>query len=222
MTGSALPLRVTITGFGLFALIGAVTALYGPVIPVLIRTFALSEASGGLIMSAHFAGATAGIFAFGATARRFGYKALLLVSLGLLMAGCLGLANAPSWPFALGMTAALGLGYGGLAAGINELFAYGFGGRGTVMLSLVNAVFGIGATLGPLLLALTGATGFRGVLACALVGLPLLGLLLSQPNWQGEAQPRALAVTPRLNLGPVLLFVLVIFGYGLFESSVSA
>lgn len=46
----------------------------------------------------------------------------------------------------------LGLGFGGIDYGLNVLFAEGFGHRSTAMLNILNAHFGVGAVIGPLVI----------------------------------------------------------------------
>lgn len=51
----------------------------------------------------------------------------------------------------------IGTAYGALTIGINSLYVVGFGARSPAMVNMLNAVFGIGAILGPLLIALNTA-----------------------------------------------------------------
>ncbi len=83
-----IPRTVTLGCFGVFILMGALQALYGPLIPSMRDSYKLTAASAGLIMSAHFLGATLGIFGFGLSAKRYGYKKLLVASLALLLFSC--------------------------------------------------------------------------------------------------------------------------------------
>ncbi len=123
----------------------------------------------------------------------------------------------------LGLTIILGLAYGGLTAGINELFAYGYAEKSAAMLNLVNAAFGVGATLGPLGLVLTGSSSFkRSFLVLGIVCLPLVILLIAN-QWQGKIeQKQAISESSSSRNLIVLAFASIIFVYGLLEASTSA
>ena len=74
--------------------------------------------------------------------------ALLLLATGSLFVG-----TAPLWSLTLLGAFVIGLAYGALTIGLNSLYAVGFGTRSPAMVNLLNAVFGIGAILGPVLIA---------------------------------------------------------------------
>ncbi|MFJ6895886.1 MFS transporter [Streptomyces hokutonensis] len=157
-----------------FVLIGMLQSLYGPAIPGLRHEFGLSPSAAALGLSMHFAGGVAGVLAFNAIHSRISNRALLAWSYGLMAAGAAGFALAPNWPLALAAALLGGLGFGGLDYGLNQLFAVGFGNRSTAMLNVLNAHFGIGAVLGPAVVAWLGpddypyAFGTCAVLAAAL------------------------------------------------------
>ncbi|MBK3568507.1 sugar MFS transporter [Streptomyces sp. MBT62] len=139
-----------------FVLIGMIQALYGPAIPGLRHEFGLSPSAAGLGLSLHFAGGVAGVLAFNAVHSRISNRALLVWGYGLMAAGGAGFALAPNWPLALAAAFLCGLGFGGIDYGLNQLFAVGFGNRSTAMLNVLNAHYGIGAVLGPVMVAWLG------------------------------------------------------------------
>ncbi|MGW2565079.1 MFS transporter [Streptomyces sp. NPDC001537] len=157
-------------------------ALYGPSVPGLRAEFGLSPSGAGLGLSLHFTGGVAGVLAFNAIHSRISNRALLAASYGLMALGGAGFALAPNWPLALGAAFLGGLGFGGLDYGLNQLFAVGFGDRSTAMLNVLNAHFGIGAVLGPAVVAWLGpdeyayAFGACAVLAAVLVPLGSSGV----------------------------------------------
>ncbi|NGO10160.1 MFS transporter [Streptomyces sp. HC44] len=153
-----------------FVLIGMLQALYGPSVPGLREEFGLSPSSAGLGLSLHFTGGVAGVLAFNAIHSRISNRALLATSYALMAAGGAGFALAPNWPLALAAAFLGGLGFGGIDYGLNQLFAVGFGNRSTAMLNILNAHFGIGAVLGPALIAWTGPDGYAYAFgACAVL-----------------------------------------------------
>jgi fucose permease len=154
-----------------FVLIGALQALYGPAIPAFRVEFGLSPSGAGLGLSAHFVGGVAGVRLFGC----LGNRQILASSYVLMALGAAGVALAPSWPLALTAALLAGLGFGGIDYGLNQLFAVGFGRRSTAMLNILNAHFGVGAILGPVLIGVVGSARYPAVfLGFALANLPLL------------------------------------------------
>lgn len=158
-----------------FVLTGVLQALYGPAIPAFREEFALSPSAAGLGLSAHFVGGVAGVLLFDRLYGRIGNRAILGTSYLLMALGAAGFALAPNWPVGLAAALLAGLGFGGIDYGLNQLFAVGFGHRSTAMLNILNAHFGIGAILGPVLIATVGAEHYPAVfLAFAAANLPLL------------------------------------------------
>jgi fucose permease len=161
-----------------FVLIGALQALYGPAIPAFREEFGLSPSAAGLGLSAHFVGGVAGVLLFDRWFGRIGNRRILGASYLLMAVGAAGFALAPDWPLALAAALLAGLGFGGIDYGLNQLFAVGFGHRSTAMLNILNAHFGIGAILGPVVIGAVGAEHYPAVfLTFALVDLPLLWCL---------------------------------------------
>ena len=142
----------------LAAAVGLLLSLYGPAIPELQAAYGVGGAGAALVLSAHFAGAMAGIGWWGLE-RRLAPRTWLLVAVVLLVAGAAGVAFAPAWPVVLAAAFGLGVGFGVVVVEINVLFAEAFGQRATAMLNLLGACFGAGAVLGPLAVAATG--GYR-------------------------------------------------------------
>ncbi|MBA2950547.1 MFS transporter [Streptomyces himalayensis] len=183
-----------------FVLIGMLQALYGPAVPGLREEYALSPSEAGLGLSLHFTGGVAGVLAFNAIHSRISNRSLLAASYALMAAGGAGFALAPNWPLALAAAFLGGLGFGGIDYGLNQLFAVGFGDRSTAMLNVLNAHFGIGAVLGPALIAWTGADGYAYAFgACAVLSAVLIlctGGVRTEPQVSGESP-----VTPKSSLG---------------------
>ena len=179
----SLPRRTTVGGFALFGLLGAMQALYGPLIPAMRASFHIGAATAGLILSAFFAGAMSGILLSGLTRDRIALRRRLTIALLCLCLGCAGLASATSWPAALAATFVIGLGDGVLVVAFNTIFAGAFGTRSPAMVSLLNAAFGCGAILGPLMIGLVVGTNFRVLfLLGAVVTLCLVPTIWSAPD----------------------------------------
>lgn len=196
-----------------FVLIGMLQALYGPSVPGLRAQFGLSPSGAGLGLSLHFTGGVAGVLAFNAIHSRISNKALLAVSYGLMALGGAGFALAPDWPLALSAAFLGGLGFGGIDYGLNQLFAVGFGDRSTAMLNVLNAHFGIGAVLGPAVVAWLGpdayayAFGACAVLAAVLVPLGSSGVHTAAVE-PPDQQTGSLGGLPRILVGFLALYIL--------------
>jgi len=196
-----------------FVLIGMLQALYGPAVPGLRAEFGLSPTGAGLGLSLHFTGGVAGVLAFNAIHSRISNRALLAASYGLMAAGGAGFALAPNWPLALLAAFLGGLGFGGIDYGLNQLFATGFGDRSTAMLNVLNAHFGIGAVLGPAVVAWLGpdryayAFGACAVLAAVLIPLGSSGVRTLPVEPSDEKGSGSLGL-PRILVGFLALYIL--------------
>jgi fucose permease len=124
-----------------FVLTGIPTVVIGPILPLFISRWSLSDARAGLFFTVQFAAALCGVWiTTGLTSWR-GYRPSLVI--GYLLTG-VGLAtlNAPTYALALVATAAFGVGYGMVVPPTN-LSAAEAGGAG--MVSLLNFAWCIGA-----------------------------------------------------------------------------
>jgi fucose permease len=209
---------VTAAGFVAFLLTGVVQATYGPSIPHIASRFAVSVATAGLIVTAHFLGECIGIAGLGLTRSRLGVGRRLMLCALVFSVGLIAASVAPTWPLLLLAVTFLGCGAGGLVILVNLYFATRFGRRSPAMLSFVNAIYGVGSFLGPALVGITG--GYAPVLAGAGVVA-----LLSVAGF--TRTPRATPPTPdapRLvsgrTVGFVVAFAVLLFIYEGLESGV--
>ena len=158
-----------------FLLMGALAAAYGPLLEHLARRFEISLPVAGGVFSAHFAGALVGVLVAMWAMERVAGRLSVWVALGCLAAGCAGVALANSWLAFLAAAFVIGLDFGGLDLGLNQLVAHSEGPRRPAMLNALNGAFGFGAVAGPILISRFGADHlsilFAGaaVLALALV-----------------------------------------------------
>ncbi|HCA88336.1 MAG TPA: MFS transporter [Streptomyces sp.] len=170
-----------------FVVIGALQALYGPAIPALREEYGLSPAVAGLSLSAHFIGALLGVLVYHVMRGRLSNRVLLGGSYLLMAAGAAGFAFSPNWGLALSGTFVIGLGFGGIDYGLNQLFAIGFGHRSTAMLNLLNGHFGVGAIAGPALIGWLGAANYPAIfigigVLCVLILFTLGGVAAKEPE----------------------------------------
>lgn len=154
-----------------FVLMGAGQSLMGPALPEFRQIFNLSVASASMAVTAQWVGALLGVIAlfFG------GQRDWTQLAFGLLVAGAALMALQVNWPLTLLGSLAFGAGYGASLALVNSRLLQAFEKTGPSMVSLVNALFGGGAIVAPLVfvaLARNPELSF-GILAAGLI-LPFL------------------------------------------------
>lgn len=146
---------ILLVSFAAFFLLGALQALYGPSFPLLRDRFGVGLDQVSLVVSAQFLGSFAAIIGSAALLRLFGYRRVLLAGAGCLAVGMFGVVLAPSWWLLLAAAGLGGVGFGLLNVSGNLMVAVAFRPNAAPALNLINAVFGIGAVVGPLLVAVS-------------------------------------------------------------------
>jgi MFS transporter, FHS family, glucose/mannose:H+ symporter len=191
-----------------FLLIGAVQAFYGPLQFALQGFYGVRDSS--LIISLHFLGSVTGILTFAPVVRRTGWRWALVSSSALLGLGCLGVAVAPTWVLVLAGAFVIGLGFGGFDIGLNTLFTSSFGTRSAAMSNILNAMFGVGSILGPLVVSFSTdrhAPPFLGIAALCLPMALMFGALSNRGS--SEMGSVRLRITGLFALFIALFFVYV-------------
>jgi MFS transporter, FHS family, glucose/mannose:H+ symporter len=164
---------------GGFMFDGVLMGIYGPILVAVSTRFHVSIVTAGTLVGIHFLGALFGAAAFWLLGTRVPSKRLLTASYTWLAVGLfvLIMAGVPrSFPlFCCGALFA-GVGFGGLDYGLSQIFAAGYGERKTAMLNLLHGCFGIGTTLGPLLVGFIGGARYDDIFAIGLL-TSLAGIL---------------------------------------------
>lgn len=133
------------TGIAGFVLLGLAQAIFGPVLPVYAQVFDLPVSTVGWVLSVFWAGSLAAVAAVYFLPARLGPKTGLLSAAG----GTMLLALMGGWGMVLAGAALFGFGYGVIAAVYNPRVLAAFGPRGPAMMSLMNALFTLGAIAAP-------------------------------------------------------------------------
>ena len=158
-----------------FLLIGLLAASYGPLLEHLVRRFAITLPEAGSVFSAHFAGALIGVLVSMWAMERVSGRVAVWAALGCLAVGCAGVALAPTWPAFLAAVVVIGLGFGGLDLGLNQLVAHSEGSRRSALINALNSAYGFGSVAGPILISrlsqdhLTALYGSAAALAILLL-----------------------------------------------------
>lgn len=196
-------------GFLAFLMVGASQALYGPAFPVLRERFGLTAAEVGLVVSLHFLGSFTSIALSGWILRRFGYRRTLVTGSMVMAVGAVLVALQASWFLTLAGALGIGLGFGAVDVAMNLLFVRSFGEGSAPALNLLNAMFGIGAVLGPLAVAVTLPT-----LAVPFLGVAVAAVLVAAWMLRVEEPPEIPAGEQlALSWTRVIGFVLIYFLY---------
>jgi fucose permease len=158
---------------------------------------------------------------------KLGVGGLLTVSSGLVTLALIAYALAPTFYTFFPVAALMGLGSGAIDAGLNGYAARHFSVR---HLNWLHACWGVGASLGPMIMtaAIAGGFGYRlGYASLALVlGAMGTAFLLTRRRWDDpdRALEKAKIDTPRfgaaIRSGRVWLLMLTFFLYTGLESSV--
>ncbi len=162
----------------IFFLMGIVGSAYGPLLEQLSRRFDVSLAVAGGVLTTHFSGALVGVLASMRVLQRVSSRTFMLGAITCLGVGCASVALAPSRLAFLASVFVLGIGWGALDIGCNQLVAHSEGFRRTATLNALNGTFAVGAVAGPILVSTVGRTHlallYGGAAAVAFALWPLV------------------------------------------------
>lgn len=167
--------RVVALSYGGFLLIGIINTMLGPILPTLSGRWQLNDAQAGTLLLAQPVGGMLGSAFSGVLIGRFGFKPVLTLGFAVMAAAaaCLGFGN-----WYVGMISVFG---SGIALGLTipatsllcaELNPH----RRAAALNLLNLFWGVGAVIGPLLIAFVARLSSVSV---ALVTLAVLIALMA-------------------------------------------
>jgi fucose permease len=180
-----------------FVALGMPDGLLGVAWPSMRATFDQPLAGLGQLLLVGTFGYLTGSASSGFLSDRFGTRAVLIGSALASAAAMLAFAAAPAWPLLLLGALALGFGGGGIDAGLNAYVALR---HGPGAMNLLHGCYGIGATIGPLVLTalLAGGRSWRlpyaGMFALQLA--LLTAYALTGGAWGGRAPPREETAAP--------------------------
>ena len=133
-------------GVATFVLMGAVSSLYGPALPVYMRGFGISTGTASWLISAHWIGCALGVAGMFVWAAKVTPRVVAI----LMVLGTALLSAQYSWATVNLGALLYGAGYGAATVVFNPRVLRAFGTRGTAMLSLLNATYAVGAIAAPL------------------------------------------------------------------------
>jgi fucose permease len=214
--------RASLVLLGLSALgfvgLGLPDGVLGVAWPSIRATYGLPLDALGLLLVSSTAGYVASSFAAGLVMARMTVGALLALSCLVTAGSLLGYAAAPGWLPMVALGALAGLGAGAIDAAIN---AYAATWHSTRALGVLHACYGVGTTLGPIVmtsLLTAGHSWRRGYLVIGLAQLALAGCFaVTLGRWpRAHLEPGAAvgtALTSTLRLRAAQLGVATFFLY---------
>ena len=197
-----------------FVALGMPKSAFGVAWPSVAADFGRPVADLGLVIAVYVIGYFIAAAATGWLTRRFSVGALLMFASVLATLSLIGYATAPSWLWLLVAVIGLGLAGGVIDAGVNAVVAVHHGARAMGML---HAGFGIGATLGPLIMTTlieTDSSWRLGFVVLAVVqGVLALLYIRTRREWNVGIDPadRSKAARPvrrGLLWGALIMFAL--------------
>jgi fucose permease len=175
---------VVIVSFFSFLVLGLPDGMLGIAWPSMSREFDKPLGLLGLLMLGFTIGYVATTSTVGIVARRIGYRYLFIAAaLAMLIGGC-GITLAPAWLLLIFSLVVLGCGAGWLDGGMNAYAATFFRPRD---LNWVHAFYGVGATIGPMIMTpiVVSQLSWRwGYASYSLMALFMLsGFFLVRKRW---------------------------------------
>lgn len=175
-----------------FISLGLPDGLLGVAWPGIRETFSVPLDALGLLLVFSTSGYMLSSFFSGALVRRFGVGGLLSLSCGLTATALMIYASSPLWIFLFGAATLGGLGAGAIDAGLNTYVEKNHSER---MMQWLHASFGIGVTLGPVIMtlgiSLTGKWRI-GYFAVSLAQFFLaLAFLFSRKMWKDDSDRKS-------------------------------
>lgn len=204
--------------FLMFIVLGLPDGLLGLAWPSMREEFGLSlDAIGGFLLSFTL-GFMLVSFNSGMLVGRLGVARLMILAALVRGGALIGVLLAPSWVFVVGMGAIFGAGTGLIDSGLNTYVAdY----RSNRLMNWLHAAFGVGATIGPLLMTILFSADISWRWGYGLVGAVQLAMIgffvVTYRQWRIEAAPSEdLEHAKTAPMWRTLRLPLAWFGIGLF------
>jgi MFS transporter, FHS family, glucose/mannose:H+ symporter len=185
-----------------FIVAGVVTIILGPILPILIARWSMSDERAGLFFTLQFCGNLLGIVSLGSLISRLGYGVTIGIGFTFIAMGMAAL-NLSNEFMGLIATASFGYGLGLVLSGTNLWVAEFAASRRAAALSILNLAWGIGAISCPLLVMIAQTNHRLGLLFLGIAGLSLF-LALALVTMDIEPHPQSGAAEPTFRNEPLV------------------
>jgi FHS family glucose/mannose:H+ symporter-like MFS transporter len=201
-----------------FVLAGVVTTLIGPMLPLLMARWSMTDERAGLFFTFQFFGNLAGIATLGPLLTRRGYGNTFVIGFASIAIGIAGLNSGNEFA-CLTSTAVFGYGLGLILSGVNLWAAEVAGSRRTSALSILNVAWGLGAIACPALVLVAHQARRLPILLFGIAGLSavvatVIAAMNIEPRSHGHVEdgkpPRRLHTGKRFTFALGGLFFLYI------------
>jgi len=187
-----------------FVVAGVVTIILGPILPILIARWSMSDERAGLFFTVQFCGNLLGIVSLGSLISRLGYGVTIGIGFSFIAMGTAALSLSNEF---IGLTATglFGYGLGLVLSGTNLWVAESATSRRAAALSILNLAWGIGAISCPLLVMLAQRNQRLWLLFLGIAGLSLflalvLGMMDIEPRPQRSTAEARLRNEPSVGI----------------------
>ena len=176
-----------VLGLAAFVTLGMPDGALGTVWPFMRSDLARPLSDLGVVVSAGTIAFVAGASTVSRVVRRLGLGPTIAIAISLRLAGFIALATAAEWPIVVISSVALGFGGGWQDSALNIDFALHYGVRA---MNLLHAMFGVGATIGPLLVVAVVPEWRMAYWALAALQAVVLAAVLPAANSWRTPPPR--------------------------------
>jgi fucose permease len=156
-----------------FVILGMPSGLLGVAWPSVRETFGVSLDAVGALLIVGTIGYLLSSFTSGPIISRIGIGTLLTISSAIAGVGLLGYTLAPSWWILVALGLLAGIGGGAIDAGLNTYFATN---HSASLMNWLHASFGLGATVGPIVMTAVLNAGQSWRWGYVIVGILQMGL----------------------------------------------
>jgi len=169
----------------IFALVGVVASLFGPLLVIFSQRFHVSLPEAGVVLSVYFVGSCFGIVTGWLEVKRWAGKFVIAANLLFMAAGSVSAALSHGWLTFVASVLIIGFGYGGLDLSLSTYLARTKSSGRTARFTLAIAGYGAGASIGPILIIALHPNRFPVLFA----GIGALAVLLSTLSRGVHAPP---------------------------------
>jgi FHS family glucose/mannose:H+ symporter-like MFS transporter len=169
--------KASVLIYSSFVLAGVVTTLLGPMLPLLMARWSMTDERAGLFFTFQFFGNLAGIATLGPLLTRRGYGQTFVIGFTSIALGIAGLDSGNEFA-CLSSTAVFGYGLGLILSAVNLWAAEVAGARRTTALSILNVAWGLGAISCPALVLMAHQAHRLPVLLFGIAGLSAVAAIV--------------------------------------------